>query len=112
MFGSLGDLMGLLGNLGKIGKDFENVNGELKQQRLEASAGGEQVKVVLNGLGDLVDINISPALAGSGDVEMLEDLIKSAFASAQEQSRQLGREQMSKVLEGLPLGPLKALLGQ
>ena len=112
MFGSLGDMMGILGNLGKISKESEAITEELKQQRVEGLAGGEQVKVVLNGVGELHEVKIAPTLFATGDTEMVEELIKAAFASALTQSRELAQAQMGKLLEGLPLGPLKGLLGQ
>ena len=112
MLGSLGDMMGLLGNLGKISKETQEITEELKARRIEASAGGDMVKAVVDGTGELVDIKISKELVDGGDVEMLEDLVKSAVGSACEQARTLAQEQMSKILEGLPLGPLKGLLGQ
>jgi len=112
MFGSLGDMMGMIGNLGKIGKEYKQLMDELKEQRVEGVSGGEQVKVVLNGAGEMVDVKISPELFAGGDVEMAEELVKSAFASAMEKSRELAQGQMSKLTEKLPLGPLKAMLGR
>jgi len=112
MLGSLGDMMSLFGNLSKLSKEYQSMVGQLKEQRVEAFAGGEMVKAVTNGLGELVDIKISEELASSGDREMLEDLVKSAVASAVEKSRNLAQERMGKLAEILPLGQLKGLLGQ
>ncbi|NLX05891.1 MAG: YbaB/EbfC family nucleoid-associated protein [Phycisphaerae bacterium] len=112
MFGSLGNMMGLLGNLGKIGKEYKQAMEELKAKRIEGRAGGEQVRAVVNGLGDLVEIKIAPELVAGGDVEMVEDLVLAAVNSATEQAREVAQEQMAKLTESLPLGPLKGLLGQ
>ncbi len=111
MFGSLGDMMGMIGSLGKLNKEKDAMQEELKTQRVEGCAGGEQVKVTMNGLSEVLDIKISPELVQGGDVELLEDLVRGAFASATEQTRELANEQMKKMLENLPLGPLKGLLG-
>lgn len=111
MFGSLGDMMGMIGNLGKIGKEYKAAMEELKSRKVEGLAGGEQVKVVLNGVGELIEVKIAPDLFATGDVEMVEELLKAAFASAMEKSQQLTQEHMAKLTDSLPLGPLKGLLG-
>jgi len=112
MFGSLGNIMGLLGNLGKITKDQQEITAQLREKRIEASAGGDMVRVAVNGVSEVLEVRISPELVKTGDVEMIEDLVASAISSALDQARVTAQEQMAKLLEGLPLGPLKGLLDQ
>jgi hypothetical protein len=111
MFGGMGDMMSLLGNVGKLSKEYKNMMEQMKTQTVEGSAGGEMVKVTINGLGELVDIKLSDELVKGGDVEMLEDLIKSAFAAAIEKSRTLAQGQMGKLTEMLPPGLISSLMG-
>ena len=51
---------------------------ELKHERVEASAGGGMVKVVLTGDLRLESIAIDPDAVDPEDVEMLQDLITAA----------------------------------
>jgi DNA-binding YbaB/EbfC family protein len=67
----------------------------LKEQRVEASAGGGMVKVVMTGDMRLESIAIDPDAVDPEDVEMLQDLVvasvNEAVRSAQElQERALG----------------------
>ena len=111
MFGSLGDMMGLIGNLNKITKEYKKQMEELKDKTVKSSVGGDQVQATANGVGEIVDIKISPELVKEGDVEMIEDLVLSAVNSAIEKSRELAQEQMGQIAEMLPMGNLKNLLG-
>ncbi len=60
----------------------------LKQERVEASAGGGMVKVVFSGDMRLQELTIDPDAVDPEDVEMLQDMIlaatNQAIASAQE----------------------------
>lgn len=112
MLGGMGDMMSLLGNMGKLTKEYKNMMEQMKTQTVEGSAGGEMVTVVLNGLGEMVEIKISPELVSGGDVEMLEDLIKSAFASAVEKSRSAAQGELGKLTAMLPPGLMNSLMGQ
>jgi DNA-binding protein YbaB len=58
-----------------------------------------------------VGLRISPETAGSGDVEMLEDLVKSAVAAAQRKAAEAVKAEMQKVTGGLNLPGLDDLLG-
>ena len=88
---------------------------ELKDQRVEASAGGGMVKVVMTGDLRLHSIAIDPDAVDPEDVEMLQDLVvasvNEALRSAQElQERALGGA--AGGLEGFdPMSALDALGG-
>ncbi len=74
---------------------------KLQQMRVEGSAGGEMVKVVLDGGKNLVDIKISQEIIQEGDVEMLQDLIIAAFQDA---SRKV-EEESSKLIASMGIPP-------
>jgi nucleoid-associated protein EbfC len=86
----------------------------LKEQRVEASAGGGMVKVVMTGDMRLESITIDPDAVDPEDVEMLQDLVvasvNEAVRSAQElQERALGG---AGGMEGFdPMSALDALGG-
>ena len=112
MFGSMGNMFGLLGNLNKITKEYKANMEKLKDEKVQASVGGDQVVATVNGIGELVEIKIAPELVKDGDAEIIEELVISAVNSAVEKSRQLAQAQMGQIAEMLPMGQLKDLLGQ
>lgn len=65
--------------------------------RAEGTAGGESVKVTLNGAKELVAISISKDAMDPEDPGMLEDLILAAFKDASAKAE----DAMSKVSGGL-----------
>ena len=72
------------------------------------------MRAVVNGERQLVDLSIAPEALADGDVEMLEDLIVAAVASAGEAAAAKARETMAGAAGGLlPPGlDLDSLLGQ
>jgi DNA-binding YbaB/EbfC family protein len=68
--------------------------------RMEGTAGGEMVKVTLNGSKELQSISITKEVMDPEDPSMLEDLIMAAFRDA----AQKVDDAMSKVSGGLTGG--------
>ncbi len=79
----------------------EELQRKLQEMRVEGSAGGEMVKVVLDGTKNLVDIKISEEIFRDGDLEMLQDLIIAAFQDA---SRKV-EEESSNLIGSMGLPP-------
>jgi DNA-binding YbaB/EbfC family protein len=73
----------------------------LKSERVEASAGGGMVKVVMTGDMHLESIAIDPDAVDPEDVEMLQDLVVAAVNDALRASRELAEQKMSAVTGGL-----------
>ena len=69
----------------KMQEEMQQKKNELDKKNFEFSVGGGAVTVVLNGAYELVSIKISDELMKSGDVEMLQDLMLSAFNGAVKQ---------------------------
>lgn len=61
----------------------ENLQRELAQMEIEATAGGRMVTVVMNGTKQIRRISIDPEVVSKDDVEMLQDLIMAAINDAQ-----------------------------
>ena len=71
--------------------------------RVEATAGGGMVTVVVNGAKQLQSIRIDPEVVSKDDVEMLQDLIVAAVNDAHRKvDEQLGQS-MSGMLGGLKI---------
>ena len=100
--------MGNMGNLGKLMKQAQqlqtkmaNLQEELGDKTIEASAGGGMVKVVANGRQEIVSIEIEKEVVDPEDVEMLCDLILAAVNEALTRSQSMVSEQMGKLTGGL-----------
>ena len=80
----------------------ERLHKQMADLRVEATAGGGMVTVVLNGAKQLQSIKIDPEVVAKDDVEMLQDLIVAAVNDA---NRKVD-DQLSQSMSGL-MGGLK-----
>ncbi|MBH17448.1 MAG: YbaB/EbfC family nucleoid-associated protein [Acidobacteriota bacterium] len=60
----------------------ERLQKQMAETRVEASAGGGMVTVVMNGSKQVVSVKIDPEIVSRNDVEMLQDLIVAAINDA------------------------------
>ncbi|MEM7072805.1 MAG: YbaB/EbfC family nucleoid-associated protein, partial [Pseudomonadota bacterium] len=61
---------------------FQSMQDQLNEQDVEGAAGGGLVRVRISLKGDVREIKIDPELLKPDEVEVLEDLLKAAFAQA------------------------------
>jgi len=81
----------------------ERLQKQMADMRVEASAGGGMVTVVMDGTKQLHEIRIDPEVVSRDDVQMLQDLIQAAVNDAHRKvDAQLG-QQMSGLMGGLKL---------
>lgn len=74
---------------------------ELNEREFEATSGGGMVKVVVNGKQELISLNISKECVDPNDVEMLEELVKTAVSQALKTSQETVSSAMSKITGGM-----------
>ena len=60
----------------------EQLQKQMAELSVEGTAGGGMVLVRMNGLKQVSEVKIEPDAAGSGDLEMLQDLVVAAFNEA------------------------------
>jgi hypothetical protein len=93
-------------NIQQMMKQAQQMQERLQQQmadlRVEASAGGGMVTVVLNGQKQVHQIKIDPEVVSKDDVEMLQDLIVAAINDAHRKVE----EELSKTMSGM-MGGMK-----
>jgi nucleoid-associated protein EbfC len=80
----------------------ERLHKQMADLRIEATAGGGMVTVIVNGSKQLVSLTIDPEVVSKDDVEMLQDLIVAAVNDANRKVE----EQMAKSMGGM-MGGLK-----
>ena len=81
----------------------ERLKRQMTEMRVEATAGGGMVTVVVNGTKQLQSIRIDPEVVAPAEVEMLQDLIVAAANQARQKALELMAEDMSKLTGGMKL---------
>jgi DNA-binding YbaB/EbfC family protein len=94
-------------NIQQMMKQAQQMQERLQQQmaelRVEASAGGGMVTVVVNGAKQLQSLKIDPEVVSRDDVEMLQDLIVAAVNDAQRKADEEMAQKMGGMMGGLRL---------
>lgn len=103
-------------NIGQIAKmaqqmqtQMAQVQQELRETTLEATAGGGAVRVVITGSGEVRTIEIDPGAVDAAEVEMLQDLVLTAVNDAIARARELEQQRMAGIAGGLGLPGLPGL---
>ena len=104
--------MGLVRQAQQVTAKIQAINEQLKTRRVTGSAGGGMVEVEANGLGEVVQLKIDPALVERGEREMIEDLVPAAVNQAVAKSKQLYAESMKAAAEDLEMPGLNEALAQ
>ena len=99
----MADFMKILQQAQEMQGKFQQVQDELQQQTVTASAGGGMVTVESNGQGTVRSIKIDPSVVNPADVEMLEDLVLVAVSEAQKKAQDVAQREMGKLTGGLSL---------
>jgi len=89
---------------------MSEMQAKLAELRVEGSAGGGMVTATADGQQRLLSCRIEPALASSGDREMLEDLVCSAVNQALDKSREAATQEMSELMGGFDMPAVKDAL--
>ena len=76
---------------------LQQLQSELAQRSIEASAGGGMVRVVADGQGTIRSVQIEPAAFDGRDAELLSDLVLSAVAEVQRRAAEVMQAEMRKV---------------
>ena len=76
----------------------ERLQKQMAELRIEATAGGGMVTVVVNGGKQLQSIKIDPEVVVKEDVEMLQDLILAAVNDAQRKADEAMAQSMGSMM--------------
>jgi hypothetical protein len=98
------DFNDLLGQAKKMQEKMKETQDVLKKIEVEGVSGGDAVKVIMNGEGELKKINFNDELY-KGPKEILEDLIVAAHNDAKLKLKKKTSEEISKVTGGIDLPP-------
>ena len=81
----------------------ERLQKQMAELKVEASAGGGMVTVVVNGSKQIHSLKIDPEVVSKEDVEMLQDLIVAAVNDAQRKVDEEMAEKMGGMMPGFKL---------
>jgi DNA-binding YbaB/EbfC family protein len=94
-------------NINQVMKQAQQMQERLQKQmadmRVEASAGGGMVTVVVNGNKQIQSLVIDPEVVSKDDVAMLQDLIVAAINDANRKAEQELSRQMGGLMGGLKI---------
>jgi DNA-binding YbaB/EbfC family protein len=93
---------GMMQQLQKLQEQIEATQAQLAEETVEATVGGGAVKVVMTGDQHCRSVELSPEILEEADLEMLQDLLLTAFNTALEQSREMAAERLGPLAGGLP----------
>ena len=99
----MADFMKILQQAQEMQGRLQQVQNELQNRTVSATAGGGMVTVEADGKGQLKSVKIDRSVVNPDDVEMLEDLIVVAVGEAQKKAAELAQEEMGKLTGGLGL---------
>jgi DNA-binding YbaB/EbfC family protein len=85
----------------KMQADMVKAQEELKNQVVEASAGGGMVTVKITGDLELREVRIDPQAVDPDDVEMLQDMVLAATNEAIRSAQELAASKMNAAAGGL-----------
>ncbi len=74
---------------------------KLASLRVEGTAGGGMVTVVMNGRREVLQVKIEKEVVNPDDTEMLEDLIVAAMNQARVKAQEVEMAEMNKVTGGM-----------
>ena len=98
------DFTDLLSQAKKMQEKMKETQEALKKIEVEGASGGNTVKVIMNGDGELKKITIDEAIYKESK-EIFEDLIVAAHNDAKSKLKKKTNEEIAKVTGGIDLPP-------
>src|SRR5258706_16419213 len=99
--------LGVIMNIQQMMKQAQQMQERLQKQmaelKVEATAGGGMVTVVMSGAKQLLSLKIDPEAVSKDDVEMLQDLILAAVNDAQRKVDETLQQNMGGMMGGLKI---------
>jgi len=86
-----------------MGGQIDKVTEDLRSKKVTGSAGGGMVQVHINGLSEVLQVEVDEILRERGDIEMITDLLPAAFNDAVAKSKALHVEAMRAITGGVEL---------
>jgi DNA-binding YbaB/EbfC family protein len=99
----MGNMQNMMKQMQKMQKKMAEAQEELGEKRIEGSAGGGMVTVIVTGHKEIVDVQIKQEVIDPDDVEMLQDLVLAATNDALKKADELTNSTMGQFTKGMNL---------
>lgn len=100
-FPGMGNMGNMMKQVQKMQKQMADLQNELNEREVEASAGGGAVTVKVNGKKEVLAVTIDKDVVDPDDVEMLQDLILAATNEALRTADEMVSREMQKITGGM-----------
>lgn len=97
--------MDLFKNIQKLQSKMGETQERLKSVTAIGTAGGDMVRVEIDGQFSVRSVTISPEVVDPNDVEMLQDLVLAAFTDASAKVRDKMKDEMASISGDLGIPP-------
>ena len=98
-----GNMQGMMKQMQKMQREMAQAQEKLGEERLEGTAGGGMVKVIVSGDKEVLEVVINPDVVDPEDVEILQDLVIIATNEAMKKAEELTNSTMGQFTKGLNL---------
>lgn len=99
----MGNMQGMMKQMQKMQKKMAQAQEELGEKRIEGTAGGGMVKVVVSGHKEVLEVTINEDVVDPEDIEMLQDLVLLATNDALKKADELSNQTMGQFTKGMNL---------
>jgi DNA-binding YbaB/EbfC family protein len=103
MRGGMGNMQNMMKQMQKMQKKMSEAQEELGEQKIEGTAGGGMVTVIVTGHKEVVDVQIKPEAVDPDDIEMLQDLVLASTNDALKKVEELTNNTMGQFTKGMNL---------
>ena len=100
----MADFTDLITQAKKMQEKMKETQEALKKIEVEGISGGNAIRVIMNGDGELKKISLDENLLKESK-EILEDLIVAAHSNCKQKVKIKASEELSKITGGIPLPP-------
>ena len=96
-----GNMKNMMKQMQSMQKKMAEAQEELGEKKIEGTAGGGMVTVVVTGHKEIVDVQIKQEVVDPEDVEMLQDLVLAATNDALKKAEELTNSTMGQFTKGM-----------
>ncbi|UYZ01444.1 YbaB/EbfC family nucleoid-associated protein [Peribacillus frigoritolerans] len=98
-----GNMQNMMKQMQKMQKKMAEAQEELGEKRVEGTAGGGMVTVIVTGHKEIVDVVIKPGVVDPDDIDMLQDLVLAATNDALKKAEEMTNQTMGQFTKGMNL---------
>ena len=99
----MGNMGNMMKQMQKMQKKMAQAQEELGEKRIEGTAGGGMVTVIVSGHKQVLEVNIKEEVVDPEDIEMLQDLVLAATNDALKKAEDLTNDTMGQFTKGMNL---------